>query len=272
MLKQRIITALVLAPIVLTCIFLLSPEHFQYFVALVMFLGAWEWANLSGIQSQVARWGYALLLLASLPFVVLLFQVQPYALLLAAAVFWLLVAFWVKAYPQAAGLWSSKLGRCLMGVLVLLPTWQGLVLLKQLSPSGGLILILMLVVWSADIGAYFAGRRWGQHKLAPAVSPGKTLEGLYGGLLASLVVIVASGFYMLGVSLHSLSLFIFFGVITALASVLGDLLESMVKRQRGIKDSSQLLPGHGGVMDRIDSLTAAAPIFALGTSWLFAGL
>ncbi|MEH6626299.1 MAG: phosphatidate cytidylyltransferase [Motiliproteus sp.] len=270
MLKQRILTALVLAPLVLAGVFLLPLQYFQWFVALVVLLGAWEWANLSDYSSPVQRWGYALVITAFLPVVVIL-SVSSQLLLVLAVVFWLLVVYWVKSYPSTSGQWGGRVSRALMGVLVLIPTWQGLVLLKSMAPSGGLILLLMLLVWGADIGAYFAGRAWGRVKLAPAVSPGKTMAGFYGGLASSLIIALLAAVY-LGLSGTNLLLLMGLCLVTALASVLGDLLESMVKRHRGIKDSSQLLPGHGGIMDRIDSLTAATPVFALGTSLLGLGL
>ncbi len=265
MLKQRIITAVILAPLVLACVFLLPASYFQWFVALVMFLGALEWANLSGLRSNIQQWFYAGALVVLLPLSGALADLSPHLLLAAACLFWLLGLVWVRGYPDSSDHWGGVSRRALMGVLVLVPTWQALVALKIMAPAGGLLLLLMLLVWGADIGAYFAGRRWGRAKLAPAVSPGKTLAGFYGGLATSLLISLLIGVYW-QLSVSQLLALLLVCLITALASVLGDLLESMVKRHRGIKDSSQLLPGHGGIMDRIDSLTAAAPVFALGTS------
>ncbi len=271
MLKQRIATALVLAPVVMAGLFLLPPVYFQWFVALLMLLGAWEWANLSGMQSALQRWGYALVLLALLPLAGWLAQQASLLLLAGACLFWLLAWFWVRGFPESSRYWGGIGQRALMGVMVLVPTWQALVVLKGLTPDGDLILLLLLIVWGADIGAYFAGRAWGRAKLAPAVSPGKTLAGFYGGLASSLSISLLFGLYW-ALSVSQLLLLLLVCLLTALASVLGDLVESMLKRYRGIKDSSQLLPGHGGVMDRIDSLTAAAPVFAFGTSLLHLGL
>ncbi|OMH39163.1 phosphatidate cytidylyltransferase [Motiliproteus sp. MSK22-1] len=264
MLKKRILTASVLAPIVLICVFWFPLEYFQWFVALVMCLGAWEWANLSGLEDMIQRWLYAAALTAFLP-VLVLFPLPSGVLLFIACLFWLLGLIWVRGYPGSSDQWGGVLQRTLMGVAVLIPTWHALVFLKAVAPAGGLLLLLMLLVWGADIGAYFAGRTWGRSKLAPAVSPGKTMAGFYGGLVTSLVIALVIGLYWQLKPLALLSLLLVC-LVTALASVLGDLLESMVKRHRGIKDSSQLLPGHGGIMDRIDSLTAAAPVFALGIS------
>ena len=264
MLKKRILTALVLAPLVLICVFWFPLVYFQWFVALVMCLGAWEWANLSGLENSVQQWLYAALLTAFLPAIVL-FSLPSSLVLFVACLFWLLGLVWVRGYPESSDQWGGVVNRALMGVVVLIPTWHALVFLKSVAPAGGLLLLLMLLVWGADIGAYFAGRAWGRSKLAPSVSPGKTMAGFYGGLVTSLVIALLIGVYW-QLKPMALMLLLLVCLITALASVLGDLLESMVKRHRGIKDSSQLLPGHGGVMDRIDSLTAAAPVFALGIS------
>lgn len=265
MLKQRIITALVLAPLALAGIFYLPYAQFQWFVGAIIVLAAWEWGNFCNLKPAAGPCLYAAAMGALIPLVVWLEQLCPGGLLWLAAAFWVLAMVWVLGYPASAASWGSRPVRGLIGCLVLLPTWQALITLKQLSPSGAWILLLLLIVWAADIGAYFAGRRWGRAKLAPAVSPGKTRAGLYGGLASSMLVILAFAFYQQA-SLAGLGLLLLIGLVTAFASVLGDLFESMLKRHRGIKDSSQLLPGHGGVMDRIDSLTAAAPVFALGMS------
>jgi phosphatidate cytidylyltransferase len=153
-----------------------------------------------------------------------------------------------------------------MGLLLLVPAWSGLVDLHRVSPWW--LMYLFALVWGADTGAYFAGRAFGKHKLAPAVSPGKTIEGMVGGIVLTMTVMVAVGVFR---ELSPLRFAAFAGLslLTVLASVLGDLLESMVKRQAGVKDSGTIFPGHGGALDRIDSLTSAAPVFALG--WLLSG-
>lgn len=266
MLKQRIITAAVLAPLALAGIFLLPLAYFQWFVLAILLLAGWEWANFCGMEKQGNRWSYAFAVAAILVLLAAVLQLPTFYFLIAAGAFWLFAFFVVLTYPQTLSLWSSPPVRMLMGLFVLLPTWQALVFLKALAPDGKLLLLLMLLVWGADIGAYFSGRAWGNKKLAPAVSPGKTMAGLYGGVAASLVVALALSLYW-QLPMETLFSLMVVCLITVLASVLGDLFESMMKRHRGIKDSSQLLPGHGGIMDRIDSLTAAGPVFALGT-WL----
>ncbi|QMV65124.1 phosphatidate cytidylyltransferase [Pseudomonas berkeleyensis] len=260
MLKQRIITALILLPIALCGFFLLDGLAFALFIGAVVTLGAWEWARLAGFEAQALRVGYAAVVAALLVVIYLLPALAPVLLLLA--VLWWLAAIWlVLGYPDSSRYWGGLPGRLLIGLLILLPAWQGLVLLKQWPQANALIIAVMVLVWGADIGAYFAGKTFGKRKLAPKVSPGKSWEGLYGGLAASLLITLLVGLQQ-GWSVSGLLLALGGAALVVLISVVGDLTESMFKRQSGIKDSSNLLPGHGGVLDRIDSLTAAIPLFA----------
>jgi len=188
-------------------------------------------------------------------------RVQP--LLGAACTGWAIALLWIMGYPASAGLWGARGTRAVMGLVVLVPAWAALAWLRFLPGGQWLILFMFALVASADIGAYFSGRRFGRRKLAAAVSPGKTVEGLVGGVIAASVLALVVG-YSISVQGMAPGEWIGLGVATVLASVVGDLFESMVKRERGIKDSSSLLPGHGGLMDRLDSVSAAAPVFALG--------
>jgi len=261
MLKQRIITALILLPIALGGFFLLDGWAFALFIGAVVTLGAWEWARLAGLSVQSQRVAYALVVVAMLYGTYLLPVLAPW--LLGAAVFWwLLATLLVLNYPDSSRYWGGLPGKLLIGLLILLPAWQGLVQLKQWPQANGLIIAVMVLVWGADIGAYFAGKAFGKRKLAPRVSPGKSWEGFFGGLAASLLITLAVGLQQ-GWSTSGLLLALAGAVLVVAASVIGDLTESMFKRQSGIKDSSNLLPGHGGVLDRIDSLTAAIPLFAV---------
>ncbi|GGE80295.1 phosphatidate cytidylyltransferase [Streptosporangium jomthongense] len=277
MLKTRIITALILAPIAIGGIFFLPPMGFALFTAVIITLGAWEWANMSGLKQQPGRIAYAAIIAIILYSLV---NVYAVAVLWLALLWWIVCFMLVRSYPAGSERWGSVPARAVMGVLVLVPAWVGLNHIRASGFQFGAvdnsllaILYVFFVVWVADIGAYFAGRAFGKAKLAPRVSPGKSWAGVYGGLVAvgvlALVVswlaaaTAAETFILVGASL-----------VTGLVSVLGDLLESMLKRFRGIKDSSNLLPGHGGIMDRIDSLTAAIPVFALIITllgWLTAG-
>ncbi|WP_227369058.1 phosphatidate cytidylyltransferase [Halomonas sp. M20] len=264
MLRQRVLTALVLIPLALLGLFGLSGVGFALFTAVVVLLAAWEWANLSGFSATLSRLAYVLaialvMLISWHTFIA--FAAWPLWLALLG---WLVSFYWVATYPDSLKQWSRPWLRLLSGVWVLLPCWIGFV---QLRLSGAeWLLYVLLIVWFADVGAYFAGRRFGRRKLAPRVSPGKSWEGVYGGMIAT--AFLAIGFsIILGLGAAGGLELMVTTVIVTLVSVLGDLLESMFKRVRGIKDSGDLLPGHGGVLDRIDSLTAAVPLFALLRLW-----
>lgn len=278
-LKTRIITALILAPIAIGGIFFLPPVGFALFTGAIISLGAWEWANMSGIEGQPGRVIYALVMAGLLA---LIWQLQvPAITVLWLALLWWLVCFGlVSRYPAGSDRWGAMPLRALMGLFVLIPAWVGLNHLRtgsfqfgELNNSLLAILYVFFVVWVADIGAYFAGRAFGKAKLAPKVSPGKSWAGVWGGLVAVAVLAVAASL-IADAGVVQTVLLVLASLVTGLVSVLGDLLESMLKRFRGIKDSSQLLPGHGGIMDRIDSLTAAIPVFALMITllgWLSTG-
>lgn len=261
MLKQRIITALILLPIALCGFFLLKGTGFALFIGLVVTLGAWEWARLAGFAAQSARVGYAALVAVMLFFMHILPGLAPWVLG-AAVLWWAVATYLVLTYPGSAAHWSSAACKLVIGLLVLLPAWQGLVQIKQAPLGNWLIMAVMVLVWGADIGAYFSGRKFGKRKLAPHVSPGKSWEGVYGGLALSLVLTAIVGVFR-DWSFGQILTGLIGAAIIVFISVVGDLTESMFKRQSGIKDSSNLLPGHGGVLDRIDSLTAAIPVFAV---------
>jgi len=273
-LKQRILTGLILAPIMIGGIFYLPVPEFMMFIGVITALGAWEWANLSGITNKAGRVVYA----AAVALILLALQhfdlEQESEVLYGALVWWVLALILVATHPKLTPLWKSTPVRLLMGLVILVPMWVGFVQIKSYPYSDYLMLYVMFLVWGADVGAYFAGRTFGKRKLAPNVSPGKTWEGVYGGLATTMLFAVIAGLILQSKTMMDLSVkqwVLLFAITLAVTvvSVVGDLVESMVKRHRGIKDSSNLLPGHGGVMDRIDSMTAALPIFALAFS--FAG-
>ena len=261
MLKQRIITALILLPIALCGFFLLEGSAFALFIGLVVTLGAWEWARLAGFSAQSMRVGYAAVVAFMLLVMHLLPGLAPW-ILGASVIWWGIATYLVLTYPQSSEHWASAACKLAVGLLILLPAWQGLVLIKQEPLGNWLIMAVMVLVWGADIGAYFSGRAFGKRKLAPQVSPGKSWEGVYGGLVLSLVITAIVGLVR-DWSFAQMLMGLIGAAVIVFISVVGDLTESMFKRQSGIKDSSNLLPGHGGVLDRIDSLTAAIPVFAV---------
>ncbi len=270
MLKQRVITALILAPLVIAAVLLLPTGILAWLLALAVAVGAREWAALSGIEALTGQVAYSLLLLLSLIALLYLLPFSAYLWLIALSVIWWVIAlFRLSRFqggePTQAGF---EPWRALEGFLVLVPAWSALVLLHQRAEDGPvLLLFLLILIWSADVGAYFAGHRWGRNKLAPQVSPGKTREGVYGAMASALLC----GLFLvwwLGSAMGQGVLVLLLCLATMLFSVVGDLFESLLKRRRGMKDSGTLLPGHGGMLDRIDSLTAAAPVFTLGLALL----
>ena len=275
MLKYRIITALILIPIVIAALFLLPPVGFAVVTVIVCMLAAWEWGQFAGFTSRTQRVWLAILcgfLLAAMMLSLPAYQ-QSIQLLQVKGSLWLSLGWWLLAfvlvifYPSSAALWRhSRALRLVFGLLTIVPFFWGMVSLRAYGYAENhyngawWLLYVMLLVWGADSGAYLFGKLFGKHKLAPRVSPGKTWEGLIGGLLTSALISWLFGRYApLDVVPATL---LVCSIVAALASVLGDLTESMFKREAGIKDSGNLIPGHGGIMDRIDSLTAAVPVFA----------
>lgn len=281
MLKQRIITAVILAPLAIAAIFFLSLTNLAAALLAVMAIGAWEWGPLMGFDTKRRRIVFVsaiVISIMSLWFVLppntlwrLDGSINPYAtyVLWAAAAWWAFAVFMVVKYPRYSSCWTDHRSiRGLFGVITLVPTWLAFLVIRAnqhvINEYHGtyLLLLLLALVWSADIGAYFAGKRFGTHKLMPKVSPGKTIEGFLGGNIAAAFVAIITG-VMFDWTTTQLGLAVLLALLISTVSVVGDLTESMLKRQAGVKDSGSILPGHGGVLDRIDSLTATAPIFAL---------
>lgn len=274
MLKTRVITALVLVSIFLAALFYLPPLGWAVFATLVAVLAAWEWGGLMGYGKSPRLFCAAgVAVVASL-----LMALRPAAFALEAGfsetaasfALWFYVPaalFWLLAVP----LWLRQrwrlprgLAGLALGALIVFPTWLAMIQLRQLGAAA--MLAIMATIWLADIAAYFSGRHFGRHKLAPNISPGKTWEGAIGAAIG----VTLYGFLLLPVlpgalAEHKLLFGLSLLLLTAI-SISGDLFESMLKRQAGIKDSSGLLPGHGGVLDRIDSLTSTLPLVAF--AWL----
>ncbi|MAS81287.1 MAG: phosphatidate cytidylyltransferase [Legionellales bacterium] len=265
MLKQRIITAAMMIPIVIAIIFLLDTVWFSIFIAILVSIGAWEWAGLCRLSKKY-QYVYSSLFLLILACLYSNSDMNVYYEVLIGGVFyWFVAIFLIFSYQSKYKLLPKSSSILLvMGLFLLIPMWVSLNVLKSFPENGAsLIMFLMLLIWGADTAAYFVGKKWGKRQLASQVSPRKTWEGSLGGIIAGIgialaFVIVSDQTLTRGVVLIGLS------ILTVSISIIGDLTESMVKREANIKDSGFILPGHGGVMDRIDSLTAAAPVFAFG--------
>ncbi len=266
MLKQRMLTGVPLALVVLALVGWAPSVWIEAVTAAAMVMAAWEWADLAGLRAQAARFAYAALVAGLIAAAALLDAPTRAGWQIPGLIGWLGVAVWLlsvsrrSAVPPLPG-WL----RGAAGLVILTLAWLSVVAIHARGALGPLWLILLLgLVWGADIGGYFAGRRLGRHKLAATISPGKTWEGVAGGLLLALLVAVVlhrvgAG---LGAQMPGLVWLLPVAVMVVLASVLGDLAESVLKRQAGRKDSGRLLPGHGGLLDRIDALLAAAPVMA----------
>lgn len=258
-LRQRVTTGLLLATLIVAILLWLPPVVAVATVMLAVAAGAWEWSAFARLTSVGTRFGYVAAVGIAVAVAWRWTATPPalFAFLSAAAAWWLLAFGWLASAPGRGGPGSAATA----GFAVLVPAAVGVGRLVLLDPRGQeLLLFLLVLISAADIGAYFGGRALGKHKLAPRVSPNKTWEGFFAGMFAAGLAALAGGL-MFHVPLGR---WILVCLAVALVSVVGDLLESMFKRQVGLKDSSTLLPGHGGVLDRLDSLTAAGPVFLLG--------
>jgi len=266
-LKQRVLTALVLLPLALAAIFILPPAWFLILLAGILLGGSYEYSRLAGLSGQVA--GRLLIFLQTIIFVIL-YQLRDQwnneilAYLIASCALWLLMFVRLPLYRPGTQVDHAYRAVSFVTAIISVTTgWFALGWIQSQPDGSWLILLLLLIVWAADTGAYFAGRAFGNRKLAPRISPGKTIAGLLGGMTAAPLTALLAAFLMPVASLEPARL-ILLALVTALVSVGGDLLISLHKRMGGYKDSGNLLPGHGGILDRVDSLLAAAPFFTLG--------
>lgn len=258
MLKQRILTAIIALVVLGIVLYVLPFAVATLVIAGVILAGAWEWSGFLGLSGSGARIAYVVLI-GALLYIAATFGV-PYRenLIQIACGWWLLAFIWTFFYPTAI----PNAVRWVCGALVLVPL--GVILPQLLKHGPDLLLFVLLIVWAADIGAYFAGKQFGRVKLAPSISPGKTWEGVIGGMVVVAVVAFAGSRYFGADALVLMP----FCLGVAAISIVGDLTVSMFKRTAGVKDSGSLFPGHGGVLDRVDSISAATPVFMLGLGWL----
>jgi phosphatidate cytidylyltransferase len=277
MTRTRVIAALTMTPVAIAAILLLPTPWLMALAAIVFLLGLWEWLRLAGIDDTLARSVLLVLNLALMVAIVwgsrtsngfsyVLLQVMT----IIGVAWWLGALLWLRHFEFGADPASgyARIAKLGAGTLAIVPAWCALGVLHGSDPDGHRWLFIALAtVWAADSGAYFAGRHFGKRKLSPRISPNKTVEGLLGGLLCGLLL--ALGFAPLaGATLGELPLVALATLAAVLFSVVGDLFESLLKRHAGAKDSGTLIPGHGGILDRIDGVVAALPVFALAKAWL----
>ncbi|MEO9079922.1 MAG: CDP-archaeol synthase, partial [Rhodanobacter sp.] len=244
------------------------PEDgiFGAIVGLTFLAAWWEWAQLSGLKTRSAR---IALLLAAAGALVLLWLAQGTAwtpwLLAAGVAWWMVACLWLRHFAfGAAPTRENLILKLIAGAFVIFPTWVALTTIHARLPNGHWwTLLALVIVWTSDIGAYFSGRTFGKRKLAPQISPGKTWAGAYGAMVAGVFVAEIGG-WLLGVRGSSLVALAALAAVTVAISIVGDLLESLMKRHAQVKDSGSIFPGHGGLMDRLDSVFAALPVFAAG--------
>ena len=254
--RQRIITAVIALLLLFMVLFLAPPAVAQIVIVAVVLGGAWEWSAFFGGSGAATRFAYVAVvgaLLAALSFS----AVDAVLVLQVSMVWWLIALFWTFFYPTPIPLAVRWIG----GIAVLVPFYAALVLLYQAGPP--ILLFALIIVWVADSGAFFAGKTLGRVKLAPSISPGKAWEGVIGGLAAVVLLILVRSVWFD----TDYKVLVPFCLAVACLSIIGDLTVSMFKRNAGLKDSGTLFPGHGGVLDRIDSVAAAAPLFTLGVGW-----
>ena len=285
MLKQRIVTAVVLLACLIAATTLLSSFGFALFVSVTVMLAAWEWCGLTGLGKQLSRAGYMTAIATVLAGLFLALNISGDALgvnqyrlaviLGLGTLFWLLSLIILITYPTNKTAWNDQSKIAIMGLFALIPVWAAVIQLKYLMPSGVLVIALIILVAAVDVGGYFVGIRFGRRRLAPELSPSKSWEGVWGGLGLCLLVGIglswAAHRYIEILEPWQFIALLMLTLLTTFFSIIGDLLESMLKRYRNVKDSGGILPGHGGLLDRVDGLMAAAPIYTLLVMFVFDG-
>lgn len=265
MFKQRFATASVLALVFISALVFFPISVFISLIMLVVLVAGWEWADLAKIGSTSGKLFFVLALLLSMlatanyvGVYTAFDRLLSYQICLSAMGLWAVIFLWLQGYPSSAILWSPRPVMLVLGIVLLSITWLAIASIISLDNGRFLVLLAMAIIIFADIGGYTVGKSLGRHKLAPTISPGKTWEGLLGGMALQVLLVVGMVFFFEEVNWLNLCLLVF---PVAFASVIGDLFESMLKRHRGVKDSSNLLPGHGGFLDRLDGVMPALPLF-----------
>lgn len=259
MFVKRLLTVLVLVPLTVALILLTPPYFFQLVTAILCLIAAWEWATLAGVKSNYYRFVYVVFMLAAISVA----QFIPAIWLLWVSVIWWLCSIIVlKNYVEKQPKRNYYVSMWLLGFVAIVPCWVGLNTLREAQHGAAWLLLFLFLLWATDSGAYLLGSKYGKRKLAPKLSPAKSIEGLFGGLLMMLLFAVV-GAVLLDVPAKQLPMYFGVAVVTSLFAVIGDLFESLLKRRHKVKDSGNIFPGHGGMLDRMDSALAAVPIFVL---------
>ncbi len=265
-LRARVITALVLAPVAIGAVLFLPSTWFALCFGLVLCYAIWEWTRVIGFRGRPLR---AITVAVNGTMMALLLWLDPADWLLPIAwvgvAWWCLAIFWLRAFDfGSAPTRRNRELKMLVGSAMVVPAWVAAWLIHR-EPDAGpwWTLFVLMLIWVADVSAYFAGRRFGQHKLAPRISPGKTREGVYGALAGTVLFATVAGWAIEPIPVAH-GLLVVLATVTVLFSIVGDLFESLIKRHSNLKDSGSLLPGHGGMLDRIDSVLSALPIFVCG--------
>lgn len=263
MLINRVITALFLAPLFVFAMYNLNRPYFSLLIAIIVLIAAWEWASFVKIKSNKNKLFYVLIIFILMALSFKLDVNYQINFLFLIIFWWLINLIWILKYPKLQSFWyKNQLLRGLNGILVIVPTWLSFILIRELLGAGWLLFLLFLI-WGADTGAYFVGKNFGKRKLLKKVSPGKTVEGVIGAIAISIVISILA-LYSNNISYDKWFLYIVLTFLVVVTSVVGDLFESIFKRATNMKDSGSILPGHGGILDRIDSLTSASPVFLIG--------
>ena len=282
MLIKRILTALIFVPIIVLALFKLSDVYFEVFLGVFILIAAWEWANLSASRivgkaifmtvlvltiAWIMSWTVFLQLMQELTNSMAVYEYSGILdwFVIGPVIWWLLAMILIRNAPDSLLTLKVKPGFLLvLGWFVLFSAWMFLSRLRGLyTPE--MAFYFLLLIWSADIAAYFVGKKFGVTKLAPDISPGKTVAGMMGAMGSALVCAIVLSLYY-GFSMLVATQFMVLSAFTVLVSIYGDLFVSLLKRKQGVKDSGRLLPGHGGFLDRMDSLIAASPIFYAGVT------
>jgi len=267
MLYQRILTAIPLAAFVCWIIFFQPNAMFFYFVLFIVLISGYEWAKLSGVNAVVPR------ILFSVVITLVVWAVQQYAadyvlwMIYIAVLWWFSITYFLKFAKPKAENSNLKIDKLFIAFIVLPAAAFAMQKIHAMDDGAAWLFYALSLVWVADIGAYFSGKKFGKNKLAPHISPGKTKEGLIGGVIATSIYTLIASFYF-ELSTERAALLVLLSIILTIISVSGDLYISFLKREAGLKDSGNILPGHGGILDRIDSVLAAMPVFLIGYNWL----